>query len=285
VRFYSLANAWLFYGHFGKQMAIQRGFPADKLHVVYNALNYSQQVAARRNVTAEDLQKVRQELFAEPELPILVCCSRLQPHRQLHLVIAAMRLLADRGCRVQLLLISDGPERERLESQAREAEVPVHFYGACYDEPTLARLIMAADLTVAPGMVGLTAMQSLAYGTPVLTHDDVDHQAPESESLTPGLTGQLFRYGDVADLAQQIAAWFAARPDRERIRQACEDIIKRFYNPEFQARVIDRVVGGLPADDLFWQREANLYQKAPDSATQNGCPGQPLEAGLPSGSE
>lgn len=253
--FNSLAHTLLFYGHHGKQLAMDRGFHSDRLHVVYNALDYESQKRFRSAVTPADLVQTRRQLFASPDDPVLVCCSRLQPHRQLGLVVSALEKLRGQGIRMNLLLIGDGPERERLEAQAAAAGVAVHFFGACYDEAILSRLIMSADLTVAPGMVGLTAMQSLAYGTPVLTHDDPYQQAPESESLEPGVTGQFFRYQDVDDLAAKILDWFERGPDREWIRQRCQNIIERFYNPDFQARVIERAVEGLPADDLFWMKE------------------------------
>lgn len=255
VAFYSLANSLLMYGHYGKVLAMQRGFRPERMHVVYNALDYETQSRHRSAVTPEMIQETRRSLFPDPETPILVCCSRLQPHRQLGLVIAAMARLREQSVCPNLLLVGDGPEKERLQQQAAEAGVPVHFYGACYDEAILSRLIMSCDLTVAPGMVGLTAMQSLAYGTPVLTHDDPYQQAPESDALEPGLTGQFFRYQDVDDLARKIREWFAQRPDRDLVRQSCLRMIERFYNPEYQARVIERAVAGEPANDLFWMYE------------------------------
>lgn len=255
VIFNSLANSMLLYGHNAKQLALQRGFRADRMHVVYNSLDYAEQCKAREQVTPEVIRQTRQELFAELERPLLVCCSRLQAHRQLNLVIEAMGILKKQGRPANLLLIGDGPELERLRAQGREADVDVHFFGACYDETVLARLIMASDLTVAPGMVGLTAMQSLAYGTPVLTHDDIFNQSPESDSLEPGVTGQLFRYRDVDDLALKIREWFERPVDREETRKKCFSIIERFYNPDFQVRVVNRAVSGLPADDIFWMRE------------------------------
>lgn len=253
-RFYRLANALLLYGHFGKALAMQRGFRPEQLHVVYNALDYEAQRAARESATPAELQATRRRLFGESTAPVLVSCGRLVAYRELGSVLEALALLRSRGRDFNLLLIGDGPERASLEDQARRLGVPVVFYGACYDERELSRLIMCADLTVSPGNVGLTAMQSLAYGTPVLTHDNPWEQAPESESLEPGVTGQLFQWRDVDDMADQIAAWFDREVDREEIRRRCVATIERFYNPAFQRQVIERLVEGLPADDLFWMK-------------------------------
>ena len=48
----------------------------------------------------------------------------------------------------------------------------IWFYGACYDESKLGELIFNADLCVSPGNVGLTAVHSMGYGTPVITHNN-----------------------------------------------------------------------------------------------------------------
>ena len=42
---------------------------------------------------------------------------------------------------------------------------------------------------VSPGNVGLTAIHSLSYGTPVLTHNNFNNQMPEVESIQPGFNG------------------------------------------------------------------------------------------------
>jgi glycosyltransferase involved in cell wall biosynthesis len=139
---------------------------------------------------------------------------------------------------------------------AKELGVRVAFYGACYDEGVLARLIMAACATVSPGKVGLTAMQSLAYGTPVITHGQWDAQGPEWEAVIPGKTGDLFKYGSSDDLARILRRWTQTVRASQDVREACIRLIERFYNPVFQRRAIDRAVAGLAADDLFWQRES-----------------------------
>ena len=129
----------------------------------------------------------------------------------------------------------------------------VKFYGACYEEETLARLIMASDVTVAPGMVGLTAMQSLAYGTPVITHGDFERQAPEWEAVVPGETGAVFECGDAESLANAIRAWLSKNPDREAVRKRCYDIIERYFNPRAQCEIIEQVIAGKPAvEDTYW---------------------------------
>lgn len=103
-------------------------------------------------------------------------------------------------------------------------------------------MLMTADLCVSPGEVGLTAMHALAYGTPVVTHDDFDHQKPEAECIVPGQTGAFFRRADPAHLANTLFEWLSRGQDREVIRTACYDKISILYNPNTQAKLINKAV-------------------------------------------
>lgn len=67
----------------------------------------------------------------------------------------------------------------------------VWFYGSCYDEQTNAELIYNADMCVAPGNVGLTAIHAMTFGCPVITHSDFKWQMPEFEAIHPGKTGDF----------------------------------------------------------------------------------------------
>ncbi len=67
----------------------------------------------------------------------------------------------------------------------------IWLYGACYDEEIIGELIFNAQLCVSPGNVGLTAMHSLVYGTPVITHNNFSNQSPEFEAIIDGKTGSF----------------------------------------------------------------------------------------------
>jgi 1,2-diacylglycerol 3-alpha-glucosyltransferase len=254
-RFYRLANALVLYGRFAKQMALERGFRSERLYVVFNSMNYSQQRRLREQITDADRRRTRAGLFEHPERPLLICMSRLGATRRLDQLLSAMQLLKQQGWPLNLLIVGDGPERSKLEEMARQLGVTVHFYGACYDETVLARMITAANVTVAPGLSGLTTIHSLAYGVPVISHNDWTTQAPEFEAVIPGENGDAFRRDDVADLAAVIRHWTGAELVPEKTRRACFSIVERFWNPSYQCQVIERAIDGEPADDLFWIRE------------------------------
>ena len=246
--FYRLAHGLLLYGPRARLIGVQNGFHGDGLYVVYNSLDLQTQSKIRAHVTPDRLRHIRERCFPNSNAPILICTGRLTKPKGLAILLEAMSLLQEQGFRTCLLLVGEGPERESLIQMANDLRLTVHFYGACYNEELLAELIMSANITVSPGQVGLTAMHSLAYGTPVITHDDPANQMPEWEAILPGKTGDFFRCGDVQDLAETIRKWCLHPWPDEDVRSQCMAIIEHRYNPNFQRHVINRAVAGLVAE-------------------------------------
>jgi glycosyltransferase involved in cell wall biosynthesis len=243
--FYRLANALLLYGNIAKRIGMEYGFSSEKLHVIYNSLNYQEQARIRDAFSREQEAQCRRDLFVKSDLPMVICTARLIAACRFDLLLEAGRLLIASGHPINILLVGDGPERASLEAACEGALRPyVRFYGQCYDEPTLGRLIMAADVTVSPGKVGLTAMHSMAYGTPVISHDNIDNQMPEVEAIVPGVTGELFAEGDAVALADSIRRWTGLGISRASIRSGCIQVIEQFYNPQYQRQIIDRAING-----------------------------------------
>ena len=102
--------------------------------------------------------------------------------------------------------LAAGETKEDLETLTRNLglEDSVWFFGPCYDEQELGDMIYNADLCISPGNVGLTAMHTMVFGTPVLTHNDYPHQMPEFEAIQDEKTGTFFKAGDSASLADSI---------------------------------------------------------------------------------
>lgn len=250
--FFGLATSVLLYGHRAKALAIEDGFPPDRLHVVYNSLSHSKQVKLRAKAGVGLSIAERSKYFANAQFPTLICSSRLTLQRDLPLAFHAMSKLKREGLETNLLLLGDGPERQQLEALAQGLNLSVCFAGACYDEAKIACLMQLANLTVSPGNIGLTAVHSLTYGVPVITHSDSSHQGPESEAVIDGWNGILFRRGDVNDLARAIREGLSRFSQIDETRERCYEVVDRFYNPAHQAMIIERAVRGEPAIDDGW---------------------------------
>ena len=99
-------------------------------------------------------------------------------------------------------------------------------------------LIYNSDLCVSPGNVGLTALHSMMFGTPVLSHNDFTTQMPEYETIVEGATGTLYKVGDFEDFCTKIANWLQHDMDREQIRQNCVNMINDKWNSDYQIEIL-----------------------------------------------
>lgn len=101
--------------------------------------------------------------------PLLVHAGRLAREKRPELAVATLEGVLERWPRARLVFAGAGPLRPRLSALA--GGLPVEFLGFVADRRELAALLATADVVLAPGPVetfGLTALESLACGTPVV---------------------------------------------------------------------------------------------------------------------
>jgi glycosyltransferase involved in cell wall biosynthesis len=249
--FYRLAHGLLLYGQRARALLVACNFKSNNLYVVYNSLDTAAQLRSQGNLDAEAVSRARQSLHVPENAPLLISIGRMTREKELHVLVTAMARLRSPGDRAHLLLVGDGPARVDMERLVGECGLSerVHFLGEIYSEQQLCPLICAADLCVSPGSVGLAAMHAMIYGTPVITHDQLDAQKPEFEAIRSGLTGGFFHRGDADHLARTIEEWLSTGPNPRR-RTMCTEAILRHYTPRHQCDVIDAAVDAVPASLL-----------------------------------
>ena len=237
--FFRFANGTFLYGNYARKLMIENGFDGSKLFVIHNSLDYDAQLKLRNEIEPSDIYTRH---FCN-ENKTLIFIGRLTEVKRLDMLIQAVAKLKQKSKQYNIVLVGDGVMKDALQKQAAEAGVDVWFYGACYDERTNAELIYNADLCVAPGNVGLTAMHTMVFGTPVITHDDFKWQMPEFEAIKAGETGDFFTCGDIDSLAQAIERWLDTHGnDREAVRKACYNEIDTQWTPQFQIEVLKSVI-------------------------------------------
>jgi hypothetical protein len=98
--------------------------------------------------------------------------------------------------------------------------------------------MLAGDLVICPGAIGLLAVHAHAYGRPVVTSDNAEIHGPEIEAIVPGTTGELYRDGSVESLAEvagtiltdpaRLAAYGAAARQRAQEEYGIERMVEGF---------------------------------------------------------
>lgn len=220
---------------------VEAGIKADKIFPIHNSLDYENQVALRP--IAEDRDFYRRH-FGNNN-PTLVFIGRLTKVKRLDMILDAMSVLRTKGEKYNLVIVGDGTQKMELTTKAESLGLSdsVWFYGACYDESELSKLIYNADLCVSPGNVGLTSIHSMTYGTPVVTHNRFELQMPEFEAIKSGKTGDFFDYGSIGSLSATISNWFRTnRDNREQVREQCYQEIDANWTPAFQLEVLNAAI-------------------------------------------
>lgn len=233
--FFGMADKTFLYGNYAREVAIRQGNNPDKLVVIHNSLDFENQSRLRESLKPSDIYR---RYFCNSH-PTLIFIGRLTKVKKLHQLLEAVGALKNRGEEYNIVFVGDGIERKNLEDKTKELNLSVWFYGACYDDTRNAQLIYDADLCVAPGNVGLTAMHTMAFGTPVLTHNNFPNQMPEFEAIVSGSTGAFFKEDDIDSLASAISDWFKSHNNRrEEVRCACISEIAASWCPAFQIRIL-----------------------------------------------
>ncbi|MGJ0486524.1 MAG: glycosyltransferase [Methylomicrobium sp.] len=247
--FFSLANCFYSYGYRSKLIAKSFGFASYNLYVGFNSLDYSRQLQIRQQVSV-DSSPGSLGVFSRSGALKIICVSRLTEICRYELLFDAIALVRNRcDLDIEVVMVGDGPSRDQLEKMAAELNINVKFLGAIYDDNLVGAMIYTADITVSPGKVGLTAMHSLMFGTPVISHANVVEQMPEVEAVVDKKTGLLFNQWDVYALADALIEAKSCFADKDKVRMNCYTVIDQVYNPKKQVDVLLNAINCVPADE------------------------------------
>jgi len=133
------------------------GVPPEKIEVIYYGLTLPEQVLSKTTA--------RHRLGLSPEAFVVGYVGRLEPQKNLPLLLTAMRHLPDMEC----VLVGGGSQREELESLAmRMGLTNVRFAGYV---PDAADLMPAFDIFCLPSLwegLGLVLVEAMLRNVPVL---------------------------------------------------------------------------------------------------------------------
>lgn len=152
---------------------------------------------ARRALAAETRRR-----HGLPEGPLAIYVGRLAGEKEVELLLTAWPEV-ERRTGARLVLVGDGPSRRRL--QRRAGSERMYWLPFQQDRDRLADLLAAVDLAVSPCSIetfGLSALEALASGTPLLSAD----RGGVAETVGRSGAGATFVSGDAGALAGQATA-------------------------------------------------------------------------------
>ena len=239
VLFKWLGDGLFLYGHFQRDLMIKDGYDPNKLHVIYNSLRPKKQFEILESIESNENDDDVQ-IFKNPENFTVVFIGRLVSSKGVLDILKIVTELKKTMIDINCIFIGKGPEKEKMISYCDDFKIKdqVYFAGELYEEKHIASYFNMADLMISPGNVGLNCIHSLAYGVPVLTHDNFKYQNPEVEAITDGKTGVFYKYEDFDDMVLKLKQWMKNKPAAKIVKKNCQDIIKEKYNPTYQTECI-----------------------------------------------
>lgn len=239
--FFGMSDVVFLYGQYAKKLMEKEGIDPRKLICIYNSTNYDTQLQVRSKLTNTSIYKD----YFNNDLPTVIYVGRIQRAKRLEILFESLENLNQSTLKANIVII--GPYVEitgkNIFYKQKISNNNAWIYGECYDEEKLGELIFNAAVCVSPGNVGLTAIHSLMYGTPVITHDNFSKQMPEFEAIIENQTGNFYEENSIIDLSTKLKKWIKiSASEREEVRKKCYKVIDEKYNPHKQIEIINKTL-------------------------------------------
>jgi len=165
----------------------------------------------RPEIKKENLKELRSKLGIQDDEQMLLSLSRISYEKNIQAALAAFADVLKEEDKVKLVVAGDGPYLDDLKEQAKKLEIQdsVIFTGMIAPSET-ALYYKAADFFISASTSetqGLTYLESLASGTPVIAHGN-----PYLDNLISDKMFGILYYGE-HDLAGAILEALIATPD------------------------------------------------------------------------
>lgn len=206
-------DGYLAYSAAGAEKLKRLGMDEDRVTVLRNTIDIDEQIKAHAAVLKVDSGAMRRDMGLLPDSKVLLAIGRLDERKRFDEAIMAVRRLHRAGRGVELVVVGDGPQRDRLEGLA--GETPVHFLGGIHEPRGVAEIMRISAAVLIPGAVGLAINHAFAQGKPVITRDGALH-GPEVEYLKPGENGLLVE-GDFDRFVAVLDALLSDEPRLARL--------------------------------------------------------------------
>jgi len=231
--FYALHSKLLVYNEYAINLMIKEGLPKRKMFCIANSLDSDKILQLRQCLRPTQVYKNH----FNNNYPTVIYCGRIQKWKKLEQLIDSVSLLYQDNIPVNVVFVGKDVEGVNIYDYAcsKEVQQQVWMFGTCYSDTVLGELFYNAHVCVSPGNVGLTAIHSLSFGCPVITHGNFPYQGPEFEAIQPRITGDFFEQDNINDLKEKIKKWICVSDEeREKTRKAAFTEIDRKWNIHYQ---------------------------------------------------
>jgi len=234
-----LSDGYLAYTRPGAERLAAAGYPSERIYVLQNTIDVTEQIALHRALEAVDPAAIRSAYGLRPDSVVLVFVGRLIAMKRVDLLIEAVRKINGASRQfVETIIVGAGPAEDDLKTLA--SDVPgVRFVGELPPGEEIARYLKVASALVIPGNVGLAAVHAFAHGRPVITRKHHMH-GPEVNYITHGVNGLIVE-GGPDDFAEALTRFVESRGCQKQLADAAL-VARDEFRIERMADRFDRAV-------------------------------------------
>jgi glycosyltransferase involved in cell wall biosynthesis len=181
----------------------------------------------------------------------IVYVGRLVADKKLPLLLKGFALALERLPEAtRLIIVGEGPMEQELRDEAAHLAVEdrVVFRGYVSNAAEISDIYARALCCVSPGYVGLTAVQAIARGVPMIV-GRTEYHSPEIEVCVDGETARFFTSDSPEDLARTLLEVHTESEIWERKRELLCHHIKMTYTYQSMARAFKKMVQTMLGED------------------------------------
>lgn len=242
------ASGLLVYANSARDAACELGTNRTKVAVVGNAVEHHVSIDT---LTTEEVKRLADNrgIGVEPTgKPIhLLYIGRVTPGKKLERLVAAIRLLRERGHEVSASIVGGGSSLPELTDLVQSSGMPIDTPGPLYTDDELSLYFEKATVAVAPHSIGLLALDAIRHAVPVV-YPINPVNGPEFEALTLGTNAICFENLTAEGLADAVEHWLALAPriSKKDFEAATREAVRNWTPERVAARILKRVTESLP---------------------------------------
>jgi N-acetyl-alpha-D-glucosaminyl L-malate synthase BshA len=194
------------------------------IEVIPNFINISEYNAIRQNLI-ERKTTCTKKMYAPKDEKILMHISNFRRVKRVEDVVEVFERVLKK-IPAKLLLIGDGPERQKIEMLCREKDIHNHIkiLGKITSPENILPIADLFLLTSETESFGLAALEAMASGVPVIS----SNSGGLPEVNIPGKSGYLSNVGDVDDMAENALKILASKDSLQKFRDGALEVANQF---------------------------------------------------------
>jgi len=209
------------------------GLAPEKVSVVYGGVDTELFASARAD----------EDLFARlglmPRVPVVASIARLSREKGLETLLDAFLEVRRRGRDCQLLLVGDGPLRNRLDERVRSLKMGdrIKFAGVREDVPAILALVDIFVLASFSEGLSNALMEASAAGRAIVA----TNVGGNPEIIEHGKTGILVKPADVGECADAIEKMLVRADLRERLGLSARERVRASFDVRSSVARMERL--------------------------------------------